>query len=130
MFKKGFALIVMSCAFIFAFTGFSSTAFADDASIQNVKMFKFKTGDGQWDGSISSSRMFDVNIEVDAPHAATIQVRLCNANSGNCTPYKWLTLANRTEFLSMLPGTYYGDIVVRGFNQTSGTVTYRGGFDN
>lgn len=119
----------MVFAIVFAFAGLSSTAFADDASIQNERVVKFSTDDGQWDGSVSSSSTFDVNIEVDAPHAAAIEVRLCNVDTGNCTPFKSLTLANRTEFLSLSPGTYYGDIVVRGFNETSGTVTYRGGFD-
>ncbi|MCC2248886.1 hypothetical protein JUJ52_02800 [Virgibacillus sp. AGTR] len=129
MFKKCFAAFVMSFALVFAFTGISSTVFADDGTIQNIRAFQFATGDGQWDGYVSSSSPFDVNIEVDAPYAATIMVRLCNANTGNCTKYKWLTQANRTEFLSMLPGTYYGDIITAGFNETSGTVIYRGGFD-
>lgn len=129
MFKKCFAVFVMAFAIVFSFTGLSSTAFADDASIQKVRVFKFATGDGQWDGQVTGSRTFDVNIEVDAQHASLIQVRLCNANTGNCTPFKWLTQMNRSEFLSMLPGTYYGDIVVRGFSETSGTVTYRGGFN-
>ncbi|QQK75853.1 hypothetical protein HUG15_09910 [Salicibibacter cibarius] len=125
MIKKCFAAFLMSFVVVFAFTGLPSTTFADDASAEYVSSFPFQTGDGQWDGQVASSNRFGVEVHVDAPLADVVDIRLCNADSGQCTEFKSLGTDGTAIFTNMLPGTYYGDIVSRLVEETSGVVTYR-----
>ncbi|AXF57438.1 hypothetical protein [Salicibibacter kimchii] len=128
MLKKFLTIFMMSFVFVFVFTSLSSTASAYSSEDYIIEPpfngeFQFTTGDGEWDGVIPNSHMFHVRLGVSSVlPSSDLNVRLCNSESGNCTPYK--SFAGSSAFFSdMMPGIYYIDIVSTTRNG-SGTVTF------
>ncbi|SDW32017.1 hypothetical protein SAMN05444487_102241 [Marininema mesophilum] len=82
----------------------------------------FKTEDGKYDHTFKATSS-EKNVQVYAfeikkvkistgeksdGSSSSLDVRLCNSSSGNCTSWKNLSMA--VQFTDMKPGTYYADI--------------------
>ncbi|WP_272032912.1 hypothetical protein [Oceanobacillus kimchii] len=106
MVKKFMSMLIIIAISFVTFFGFSSSASAES--------FKFKTGDGQWDGQIYVNNGGHVGIQInDWSNQDDLKVRLCSASSGNCTVFKRIRYGNpgnTTTFTNMVGGLYYADV--------------------
>ncbi|WP_338448447.1 hypothetical protein R4Z09_19750 [Niallia oryzisoli] len=108
--KKSLVLLLVGFGLIF---GLSTQTSADT--------WNFTTHDGKWDGAANPTYS-KPNVQVDVyPLQGEIgrpgfelEVRLCNANTGNCTVFKnvqWIKSGyGRVHFTNMKPGKYFVDI--------------------
>ncbi|MBY7142414.1 hypothetical protein KFZ56_04830 [Virgibacillus sp. NKC19-3] len=122
------ALVIVLSVVVFGSTSFASeVGVEDDVTPQKVfGPYKFKTGDGQWDGQLTVPfGGGDVTVTVEDLKDNTFVpfVRLCNASSGKCTPLEPLQSDNTRTFTNMLRGTYYGDVET-GTVSTTGVIRF------
>ncbi|WP_078394446.1 hypothetical protein [Shouchella patagoniensis] len=133
--KKIFSFLILVIVLSVASLNSPSEAFAESSVETNVDAvtplktygpYNFKTRDGQWDGKLTVPQG-GANVTVTVRNlnfSGDPMVRLCNANTGNCTGFGPLRQPNLTRtFTGMLPGSYYGDVVT-GTVAASGTITF------
>ncbi|WP_194842014.1 hypothetical protein [Gracilibacillus salitolerans] len=106
MVKRFMSVLILSAVLSIASMIFSSPV---SAEWTKFGLYTFKTNDGRWDGQMYvKSNGGNVVVRVATPR--TVNVRLCSANTGNCTSYKSNNQSGIISYYNLIGGKYYGDV--------------------
>jgi hypothetical protein len=114
------SILILSVVFFVVSISFTSAAEAT-----TFGPYQFTTEDGRWDGKLEANSGQNVYVLIDNWTYYKASVRLCSAQSGNCTSFKTPPHPYGTvTFTNMASGTYYGDVISLGKKEAIGKITF------